>query len=457
LFLICIVCHGELARLKPAPSRLTEFYLLMSAGGALGGMCVSLVAPRVFVTFTEWPLGLIVSLAVAGFALIFGLWRVSFPWLLILTAVAGIALLLGDRIAMKVFEKASPTGHTLHLLYQSLHSAMAQNIWLGRLVDFLVFAYFVAVNIRLLRARGRNGLHLFSEAAVLAVLLPALFFLCRTTLSVEPQLERVRNFYGTMHVEEGYDTGLDNDYRTLTHGTIVHGIQNLGDLYREEPITYYGRDTGIGKALGSLNGKPDARVGVVGLGAGTVACYARAGHQFRFYEINPDVVRLARKHFTYLSDAERRGAGISTIIGDARLVLERQPAQQLDVLLLDAFSGDAIPMHLLTREAFQIYQRHMKPDGIIAVHVTNSYLMLAPVVEKQAEAMGWHTTRVITDADGDDDSTDYVLVTQNQAFLKAVPAQRPPNEPRLKLPLWTDRYHNLFQILLREEKAEPGE
>jgi hypothetical protein len=162
------------------------------------------------------------------------------------------------------------------------------------------------------------------------------------------------------------------------------------------------------------------------------------------------VVRLARKHFTYLSDAEARGAKVETIIGDARLMLEREPAQKLDVLLLDAFSGDAIPMHLLTREAFEIYHRHMKPDGIIAVHVTNSYLILAPVVEKQAAAMGWSTTRIITDKDGDDDFTDYVLVTQNRAFLNATPADEPEDEPKLDVPLWTDRYHNLFQILMTD-------
>lgn len=373
LFLACMVCHGELARLKPAPSRLTEFYLLMSAGGALGGLLVSLVAPRVFVTFMEWPLGLIASLVVAGMALLAGI---------------------------------------LHFT--------------GNLPRILA-----------------GGL-------VLAITGFAAFYLVKETIKVEPRLERVRNFYGTVYVDEDYDTGLQNEYRTLTHGGIVHGMQNLGDLYREEPVTYYGRHTGIGQALGRLSDQPDAHVGIVGLGAGTAACYAQSGHRFRFYEINPDVVRLARKHFTYLADAEKRGATVETIIGDARLMLEREPNQQFDVLLLDAFSGDAIPMHLLTREAFEIYHRHMKPDGIIVVHVTNSYLILAPVVEKQAEALGWRTTRVITEESGDDDSTDYVLVTRNEAFLKNHPADTPLDEPQLTVPLWTDRYHNLFQILMTD-------
>lgn len=376
MFLACMVCHGELARLKPAPSRLTEFYLMMSAGGAIGGLLVSLVAPRIFVTYMEWPLALLASLLVATITL----------------AVAGVRL-----------------------------------------------------------SRDWVGFPLAGVTAVLGSL--GVGFLAEKTTKVEPRLERVRNFYGTVHVDEDYDTGLENEYRTLTHGGIVHGMQNLGDLYREEPVTYYGRHTGIGRALGRLAGQKGAKVGIVGLGAGTAACYAQAGHDFRFYEINPDVVRLARKHFTYLADAEKRGSTVATVIGDARLMLEREPNQQFDVLLLDAFSGDAIPMHLLTREAFEIYHRHMKPDGIIVVHVTNSYLILAPVVKKQADAMGWKTTRVITAQMGDDDDTDYMLVTQNEAFLKNTPADEPENEPKLDVPLWTDRYHNLFQILLTEKNS----
>ena len=373
MFLACLLCHGELARLKPSPSRLTEFYLLMSAGGALGGLLVSLVAPRVFVTYMEWPLALLASLLVATITL----------------AVAGVRL-----------------------------------------------------------SRRWVGFPLAGVAAVLGSL--GVGFLAEKTTKVEPRLERVRNFYGTVHVDEDYDTGLENEYRTLTHGGIIHGMQNLGDLYRQEPVTYYGRHTGIGRALGRLAEQKGAKVGIVGLGAGTAACYAQDAHDFRFYEINPDVVRLARKHFTYLADAEKRGATVTTVIGDARLMLEREPNQQFDVLLLDAFSGDAIPMHLLTREAFQIYHRHMKPDGIIVVHVTNSYLILAPVVAKQAEAMGWKTTRVITVQMGDDDDTDYMLVTQNTAFLNATPPDEPVEEPTLDVPLWTDRYHNLFQILMTD-------
>jgi len=462
MFLGCMICHGELARLKPAPSRLTEFYLMMSAGGAIGGMLVSLVAPRVFVTFMEWPLGLILCFAAAGLALIRAFWRLSFPWLLILTAVIGLMILATDRLVAHLYQAGSWFLHFTALVYKHLKTSAFEVSWMDGplssgpealwwLAAVLLLAYLVFLLIRFAKSRGRSALHLLTEAATLGLLLPSIFFLLTKTTRVEDRLERVRNFYGTVYVDEDYDTGLENEYRTLTHGGIVHGMQNLGAQYREEPVTYYGRHTGIGKALERLADQKDARVGVVGLGAGTVGCYAQAGHAFRFYEINPDVVRLARKHFTYLADAEKRGATVETLIGDARLVLEREPDQQFDVLLLDAFSGDAIPMHLLTREAFQIYHRHMKPDGIIVVHVTNTYLILTPVVEKQAAAMGWRTTRVITDQMGDDDDTDYVLVTQNDAFLADNPADVPEDEPKLEVPLWTDRYHNLFQILVTEE------
>jgi predicted membrane-bound spermidine synthase len=371
VFLGCLVCHGELARLKPRSSRLTEFYLFMSAGGALGGLLVSQVAPRVFVTYLEWPLGLIVAFIVAAVALILAAWSLKMKlvrWALCIVLIA-------------------------HAAY-------------------------------------------------------AVLSLADLTLKVDDRLERVRNFYGAVNVDEDWDSGLENTYRTLTHGGIIHGMQNLGAELRDEPVTYYGRESGIGLSLETLKNRPEARVGIVGMGAGTAACYAQSGQKWRFYEINPEIPRLARKHFTYLSDAEKRGAQVDTVIGDARLMLDAEESQQFDVLLLDAFSGDAIPVHLLTKEAFAIYKRHMKPDGILVVHVTNSYLALAPVVEKLAADIGWKTTRIIAEEDGDQDSTDYMMITLNEAFLKATPADEPEDPEPKDVPLWTDKRHNLFQILM---------
>lgn len=373
MFLGCLVCHGELSRLKPRASHLTEFYLFMSAGGALGGLLVSLVAPRVFVTYLEWPLSLIAIFIISVAALIAALWQIKLPMVRWASCIVIVA-------------------HGVFGVYR----------------------------------------------------------LCELTLPVDERMERVRNFYGAVNVDEDWDTGLESSYRTLTHGGIVHGMQNLGVLLRDQPVTYYGHQSGIGRSLDTLKDRPEARVGIVGMGAGTTACYARKGQHWRFYEINPEISRLARKHFTYLADAETRGATVETILGDARLMLEREPDQKLDVLLLDAFSGDAIPVHLLTKEAFAIYRRHMKPDGIIVVHVTNRYLALAPVVEKLATDIGWKTTRVLTEEDGDLDITDYVMVTTDEAFLKDNPPDEPEDPEPKDVPLWTDRRHDLFQILLMD-------
>ena len=370
MFFAVMVCHGELTRLKPSHRLLTEFYLMMSAGGALGGLTISLLAPRIFSTYTEWPLGVIACFVIA----------------------------------------------TLVVVRQ-------------------VFA---------LPSKGMR--YAFGIAAV-GIAVAGSCWMVPWGFTTEPRIERVRNFYGAISVSEDYDAGLEVPYRKLSHGTITHGIQNMGD-WKTIPITYYGRHTGVGLALQTLANKPSARVGVVGMGAGTVACYGEKGQVYRFYDINPDIVRLAKKHFTYLDDMEKRGTTLEIVIGDARLSLERELPQQFDVIVLDAFSGDSVPVHLLTKEAFDIYKRHLKPDGIIAVHVTNTYLRLAPVVDKVAAAIGMKTTRVETDNEGDDYYTDYVLVTNNAAFLAAHPST-PDTGSKLNVQLWTDKNHNLWSILNR--------
>ena len=200
----------------------------------------------------------------------------------------------------------------------------------------------------------------------------------------------------------------------------------------------------------TLKDRPDARVGVVGMGTGTVAAYGEKGHVFRFYDINPEIPRIARQHFFFLGDMEKRGGTVEIAMGDARQSLEREEPQRFDVMLLDAFSGDAVPVHLLTREAFEIYLRHLKPDGIIAVHVSNRYLVLAPVVERVAASLNMKTTRVTTQLDGFHEHSNYVLVTNNEAFLKANPPESPDAEEPTAPALWTDRRHNLFEIFAKD-------
>jgi len=450
MFLACMVCHGELTRLKPSNSRLTEFYLLMSAGGALGGLMVSLIAPRVFDTFMEWPLGLIACFLIGLIVVIRELWLGQRTWLRAVTASALLALLIlaffskqGDASEKGAFLQSWASWQTV-----VANTFDAFSTWQKAANGALLLLVLAGVVVAWIRRW--HWLQATAVTTVLITALPGLLFMQDWGFTDEPRIERVRNFFGAIAVSEDYDPGLEAPYRKLSHGTITHGIQNMGEG-REQPVTYYGRHTGIGLALESLKNKPAARVGVVGMGAGTVACYAMPGQVYRFYDINPDIVRLAKKHFTYLADMEKRGATLEVVIGDARLSLERELPQQFDVILLDAFSGDSVPVHLLTREAFEIYKRHLRPGGIIAVHVTNTYLRLAPVIMKVAASLDMKTTRVETDADDDDYSTDYVMVTNNEDFLAAHPPQPlDADEAKLDVSVWTDKNHNLYRILNRK-------
>ncbi len=258
----------------------------------------------------------------------------------------------------------------------------------------------------------------------------------------------VRNFYGGLRVVE-YDTGTPDESRSLVHGSIIHGLQFVLPPRRTEPLTYYERNSsGVGLAMQSLR-KSSVRVGVIGLGAGTLAAYAEPGDVFRFYEINPLVPELARREFTYLSDCK---GTVEIVMGDGRLSLEREADQAFNLLAVDAFSGDSIPAHLLTRQALELYFRHLRPDGILALHITNMHLDLAPVVCALTRELGRQAVLVSHEKDDDDEehevySSDWVLVSrhplQDAHIQKASGAL--PFRPDVRA--WTDDYSNLFQIL----------
>jgi SAM-dependent methyltransferase len=255
-----------------------------------------------------------------------------------------------------------------------------------------------------------------------------------------------RNFYGVLNVS---DSGEGPEaMRMLSHGTIVHGKQFLEADRRDWPTSYYGATSGIGLAILDARAHGPLRVGVVGLGAGTLAAYGRSGDVFRFYDINPDVVELARTEFTFLKDSF---AKVEVALGDARLSLEREPPENFDVLALDAFSSDAIPVHLLTVEAFRTYLRHLKPGGILAVHISNRYLDLVPVVQQAARHLSLEVRQVENDDDDDVGvyRSDWMLVSASPAafegkLLKEA-AERIDSVPRVKL--WTDDYSDLYRIL----------
>ncbi|HXE14206.1 MAG TPA: fused MFS/spermidine synthase [Bryobacteraceae bacterium] len=256
----------------------------------------------------------------------------------------------------------------------------------------------------------------------------------------------VRNFYGALRVTETSEFG-GHKARVLFHGTIRHGAQYELLPWRKQPTTYYSLDSGIGLALRYCCPGPK-RVGIIGLGAGTIAAYGNAGDYLHFYEINPAVINIANSVFTYLRESPARK---EITLGDARLSLENEPPQNFDVLAVDAFSGDAIPVHLLTKEAIALYFRHLKPNGILAIHTSNTYLRLNPVVKQLAENAGYEARSVKNESDDDQfiATAEWVLATRNRAFWNSDIMQKDSDDidvPR-GLRLWTDDYNNLFQIL----------
>jgi len=239
---------------------------------------------------------------------------------------------------------------------------------------------------------------------------------------------RVRNFYGILEVQDKPDT------RLLSNGTIIHGLQFRNAARTRVTTAYYARETGIGQILQAPAARP-RRVGIVGLGVGTLAAYANAGDTYRFYEINPAVVDLAQKHFLFLSQSKGR---MEVVLGDARLAMEKEPDQGYDVLVIDAFSGDAVPTHLLTREAFQVYFRHLAPDGILALHVTGKYVNLAPVAQGIAASLGWKS-RTVTNA----------AIGEKQVFAATWVIVEGRTEAQVNGKVWTDDRVALWDVLRR--------
>jgi hypothetical protein len=259
-----------------------------------------------------------------------------------------------------------------------------------------------------------------------------------------------RNFYGTLRVFDYSSDNPENHYRLLMHGATTHGLQLVARPTL--PTSYYGEHSGVGLAIRQLPADRSRRLGLVGLGTGTLAAYGRAGDYLRIYEINPAVPPLARDPFTFLAGCP---AKVDVVMGDARLTMERELAegrsQQFDLLALDAFSSDAIPVHLLTREAFEVYLRQVRPDGVIAVHISNRYLDLEPVVNELARQFGLKAVSI-----SDDElewwaySSTWILVTKNQTLLANEAIRDAADELPKGAPatvLWTDDHASLYEIL----------
>jgi protein-L-isoaspartate O-methyltransferase len=368
LFCICLLCHGEVARLKPSPRSLTGYYLALSGGGALGGLFVSLVAPGIFSTFFEWKLG--ICFTYCG-------------------AVVGAG-------------------------------------WIHR---------------------GFLRAHLNIAALLLVVAGTGIAFMVAFFSSYATRLESARNFYGVVAVDFVSRGGTPEwDAREMANGRVLHGRQYVDDRHRREPTSYYLESSGIGRTMTFFKSRESLKVGVVGLGSGTIAAYAALPSQsFRFYEINPEVERLSRKYFTNLQDCRGK---VEVVLGDARMSLEREAPQGFQVLALDAFSGHSVPTHLLTVEAMRIYLGHLAPEGILAAHVSNRFLDLAPVVRGAAHRCGLKTLRieyVATEQDRGVTNT-WVLCTRSEAALQELGPHGAKGDGKPDL-VWTDDASDLFSIL----------
>lgn len=370
-FVCCMVCHGELARLKPHPRYLTGFFLMLAVGGAVGGIFVALIAPAVFNTYHELP----ISVGLCGLLALAVLFR--------------------------------------------------ENDWVFR--------------------RDLLGWPAILVLTLAALLVGYLGRMMRDT--VKDSLFAGRNFYGGLKVQQ-YGKYYDwNGYRSLVHGSINHGEQYTHPARRKMPTTYYCPDSGVGRFMAArVTGSPQ-RVALIGLGTGTLASYARPGDFYRFYEINPMVPTIANTYFTYLKDAD---AQVDIRMGDARLSLERQEPQHYDLIAVDAFSSDSIPVHLLTREALQLYFKHLTPEGVLAVHISNRYINLEPVLERGAVALG-KTARVFETDDNDDQTcygTTWVLLASDPAIFQQQELKsgtRPTPAPWLRV--WTDDFSNVYRLL----------
>jgi SAM-dependent methyltransferase len=255
-----------------------------------------------------------------------------------------------------------------------------------------------------------------------------------------------RNYYGVLRVKENSMSvgGIETRYRSLVHGAILHGEQWLSEKYRRSATTYYKTSSGIGRALLAFEGKP-IKVGVIGLGAGSLAVYEDADDHYKFYDINPAVIRVANTWFTYLKDAPGK---TETVLGDARLSLEREAPNDFDVIAVDAFSGDSIPVHLITVEAFSEYLRHLKPEGVIAFHVSNRFLDLKPVLLRIAEHHQLEYAYIHETGDNGGTTSDWVLITRHKPFIlrPEIVEATEPVAPQPEWRLWTDSYNNLVEV-----------
>ncbi len=447
LFAVGTLCHGRLNEERPRPDRLTEFFVLISIGGVIGGAMTALLAPIVFTRVFELPLALCAAVLARHRWLNPSRWVVvdiivflgfAFTLALVLTPNPQVlATLRIDRLLDRVFHVDAVDLEDGHL-------------WLRRVLRWDDRYRFAFVG-------GLVGAMALSRRRVAASLCASL--LAFSVLQIDPgvALFEKRTFFGALRVScGGWDENDDCLWVNLDNGTTLHGQQFLGAGKRSIATSYYYRTGPAGSVMTALENDPrHDRVGIVGLGAGTLASYSRPGDRFTYFEIDPVVVRIARDPalFTYLRDAQGE---VDVVLGDARLTLSDQPSGEFGVLLIDAFSSDAIPVHLLTRESIAMYLSKLRPDGLLLVHVSNRHLSLAPVVGKIAKDLGV-TARTFDDgsvslAEEEElkSASSWVVLAKDPLALNGVAdlaADRWTETVVSGSRTWTDDYANLLDVL----------
>ena len=446
LFVIALAGHGALALDRPAPRHLTEFYLLISVGGVLGGLFNALLAPLVFSSLIEYPLVMVLACVLlradrggAGLGLGPGALRAA----ALVLAVAALALVL--------YSESATLRVDFSFLARVLEWSSARvGDWLDPIERPLNKLLIYGPPLGLAWLLRRRPLHL--GLALAAVLLVAGFVDARNS----DQIRQSRSFFGVLRISRDRD---EKGYTELRHGTTLHGRQSLEPSRRAEPISYYQRKGPIGQLFTELDRRPGAvRMAVIGLGTGTLAAYARPGDRVTFYEIDRLVrdVAFDPRYFTYAVDARDRGAGLRMELGDARIRLDAvrrdRPEERYDVILVDAFTSDAIPVHLLTREALRLYFDMLGPRGIIALHISNRYLRLEPVVANLAEDGRY--ARLLQHGDTGDvrggvEASWVLLARRPEDFGEMASDSRwtvATLDPEPRVGTWTDDFHNLLSV-----------
>ena len=407
-FIACMLCHGEVVRRRPSPEQLTEFYLTISAGGALGGIIVAVLCPLIFTTFAELKIGISLT-----FLLAVG----------VLLRQLGLAQAFRDSAKSRTAKAGTPHKKARPIASEKVAQRTFQ-----------------------ITPKLRYPVALVA-VALIGVVFVAQSLVYEASNTAGPKIQ-VRNFYGSLTVRDWYPEDHPWVGRALYHGTILHGYQFLTPNKQLTPTTYYTESSGVGLTLRAIRGERPIKVGAVGLGIGTVAAYGEPGDIYRFYEINPLVIDLAKSGFYFL---EKSRAETQVVAGDARLSLEREAAQNFDAMILDAFSGDSIPVHLLTREALNEYWRHLKPEGVLIVHISNRFVNLRPIVNRLAleldlgvihvrslEAVGLHISTSEWMALAKDPKVfDHPALVQHKVDLSSA----------RDYTLWTDDYNNLIQVI----------